>query len=325
MLKTIGDMTDRLKGGTMSKRIYFVRTVEGGIPAMLELHKQMHPNGRRVLNSTEWRGYAPRTCGITRLWGGQNQTSPTLTVNIEVTRREKGDISYTGQTRYDGWTAMMPDRNRDGTLLDGAGQPLPDGQPKVFLPYEVYNDIDFNELEFGEFVKEIDEPSVKHLSKDEVFAEAEKSGAGIVVGQGSFVVAHRSRPETKLVLSNDPSGEGTDGRGTKIVLINLSTPHLEQVLMDRVTALICDFLEGKAAIGSVDFADASFVQLSRVVMDCEPNELDQPTWFNMLTAYTPITFLEDLAKRLMAQYCIDVSVVDGKDGGLLLRHENSAK
>jgi len=45
----------------------------------------------------------------------------------------------------------------------------------------------------------------------------------------------------------------------------------------------------------------------------------------LLSAYVPETFLEDLAERLIATYEVDVSVVDGPGGGLLLRPVHLSK
>jgi len=42
----------------------------------------------------------------------------------------------------------------------------------------------------------------------------------------------------------------------------------------------------------------------------------------MLSFYTPLGFLEDLALRLMSVYAIDVRVVEGK--GLVLRHDKKS-
>jgi hypothetical protein len=49
---------------------------------------------------------------------------------------------------------MLLDRKPDGTLLDGHGGGLPDGGEPVYLPFELYHDIDFNELDFGELLSE---------------------------------------------------------------------------------------------------------------------------------------------------------------------------
>jgi hypothetical protein len=44
-----------------------------------------------------------------------------------------------------------------------------------------------------------------------------------------------------------------------------------------------------------------------------------------LSEYVPDTFLEDLARRLIATYEIEVSIVDGPKGGLLLRALHPSK
>ncbi|HWE93076.1 MAG TPA: hypothetical protein VG269_03815 [Tepidisphaeraceae bacterium] len=95
---------------------------------------QFHPNGQFVVNRTEWRGKEPRSCVVTgvKVRPYTAKDSPPHLADVEVTYRPNGCITYTGDTRYDGWTCTPLDRATDGTLLDGAGQPLPPGKPAVF-------------------------------------------------------------------------------------------------------------------------------------------------------------------------------------------------
>src|SRR5687768_8701331 len=102
--------------------------------------QRLHPNGQMVLNRTEWMGKEPRSCGVTNMVGEEG------VIDIEVSYRPKGSITFTGTTKYDGWTALMLDRMQDGTLLDGKGKPLPDGERPVYREHEIYCDIDFNEI-----------------------------------------------------------------------------------------------------------------------------------------------------------------------------------
>ena len=52
-----------------------------------------------------------------------------MVYDVEVSYRPKGCITFTGGTKYDGWTAVVLNRAPDGTLLDDQGNPLPEGHP----------------------------------------------------------------------------------------------------------------------------------------------------------------------------------------------------
>lgn len=279
-----------------------------------------------TLNRTEWRGKEARSCAVTRVSSRPHTSGDTnpIIVDVEVTYRPKGFISYTGNTKYDGWTAMVLDRAADGTLLDGNGQPLKDGEPPVYMPKEVCDDIDFNALDFGEFIDEVEVGGVPRTTEEAVFRELQ-SGQLSTSMQGSFIAPHRSRPLKKIILSNHPTGEAVDGFGTRILNINLSTPRFEDVLMEQLSTLMCEFIEGKASIKTIENGNVAFVQLSDALVDCEPNEYGYESWFDMMHAYTPIGFLEDLAKRLSSIYEIQVAVVPGKGGGLVLRPDGKSE
>ena len=110
-----------------------------------------------------------------------------------------------------------------------------------------------------------------------------------------------------------------DGFGTRVLNINNSTDQLEQVLMDRLESLMREFIEGKASIKSMVNNAVTYVELSDSLVDCTPNATGDGSWFDMLRFYTPIGFLEDLAKKLMSIYEIDVAIIEGK--GLVIRRE----
>ena len=238
---------------------------------------------------------------------------------IEVAYRPKGCITYVGQTKYDGWTALMLDRKHDGTLLDGHGNPLPDGQPPVYLPFELFNDVDFNEIDFGELVGEFEVEEVKHIDYAEVWQQFTQSLHLNISIKSTFMAPRRHRPLVKLVLSNSPSETSTDGFGTRIININNFTPQLQQVLLDELTQLVSGFIEGRYSIKNISNKDFVFAELSDVLVDCTPNESGNESRFNCLKEYLSDTYLDDLAKRLMATYYVDVSVVEGDEIGLLLR------
>jgi len=214
---------------------------------------------------------------------------------------------------------MVLDRRSDGTLLDGQGNPLPEGQPPVYLAYEVFDDVDFNEMDFGELVGEFEDEGVKHVQADDVLRQAMESGHFSSSVNSTFMAPRRQRPNVKIVLSSAPSGTSTDGFGTRIINVNRFTPHLQQVLVDELLQLVSGFVEGRYSINNLSNDDFVFAELSDVLVDCTPNEEGKESRFDCLNEFVPDSFLDDLAKRLMATYEIDVSVVDGKPSGLLLR------
>ncbi len=305
----------------MSKRLTFALKTAGEA-AVLGLWKRFQPNGQYMLNRTEWRGKEPRSCAVTRLSSPPQTIGSPMVANIEVTYRPKGDISYTGNTKYDGWTAMVLQRNHDGVLLDKDGQPLKDGERPVYLPQEVYQDGEFNDLDFGTFVEEVEIQDVKRTTIEAIFQEIQTSGKpyGSSI-KSSFVAPHRSRPQAKIVLSNLPTQHATDGFGTRLLFLNSSTPNLEHALMDLVGKLMCDFIEGKVSIANVGNEDVLFVELSSSLIDCTGVADGLETWFDVLNYFTPIGFLDNLAKQIASLYEVEVEVIEGKSGGLVLRRE----
>jgi hypothetical protein len=287
----------------------------------MEIMARFNPKGKTVLNRTEWRGKEPRSCAVTSVHFRSHSAASEepIIYEVEVTYRPKGCIVYSGNTKYDGWMAMVLDRKKDGTLLDGHGQPLPEGQPAVYLRYEVYEDVDFNEIDFGDFVGEFEVEGIKHVEFDDVLRQLHESRSFSASITSTFVAPRRQRPMVKIILSNDPSGTGMDGFGTRIVNVNKFTPQLQQVLLDQLTELVSGFVEGRYSIKNMSNGDFVFAELGDVLVDCAPNEEGKESRFNCLSEYVPDTFLEDLAKRLMATYEVEVSVVDGTKNGLLLR------
>jgi hypothetical protein len=245
--------------------------------------------------------------------------------DIEVTYRPKGCIVYVGNTKYDGWTAMMLDRKKDGTLLDGHGKPLPEGESPVYLPVEVYDDVEFNELDFGEFAGEFEVEGVRHVALDDVYKQIGESSRVSTSTRSTFMAPRRHRPLVKITISNALSGTTMDGFGTRIVNVNSFTPHLQQVLVDELTHVVSGFIEGHYSIENLTNDEFVFVQLSSTLVDCTPNEEGRESRFNCLSEYVPDTFFDDLAKQLIAIYEIEVSIVDGPKGGLLLRALDSSK
>jgi len=284
----------------------------------MDIMSRFHPEGKTVLNRTEWRGKEPRSCAVTKVKSRPSSGGP-LIFDVEVSYRPKGTITYVGGTKYDGWTAMMLDRMRDGVLLDGHGKPLPEGQPPVYLPFEVYSDVDFNEIDFGEFMGEFEIEGIRHVSVEDVMGQVRNSKYIDASIYSTFTAPRRHRPLVKIALSNAPSATTSDGFGTRIVNINKMTPHLQRVLIDEITALVEGFFEGRYSIKNTSTDEFVFAELDDVLVDCTPNEEGKESRFNCLNEYLPETFLEDLARQLIAAYDIDIRVVDGPKGGLLLR------
>lgn len=281
---------------------------------------RMHPDGETLLNSTEWRGKPPRSCairGIHAVTGGGHVGAPN--VFVDVVCRPKGFKSYVGHTEYDGWDAVVVDRKSDGTLLDGKGLPLPDGQRPVTVQFRAYRDMDFNAIDFGEFIGEVETQPVKKISVADFDAEfKQKTRSFNATVKSSFFAHRRQRPTIKIIVCSAPSQSVKRGSDHSIVLSN-SEPHFEERLMETVRSVLFDFIGGIVSLPVIEYGDVCFVQLDGAVVDCTPNEHDAESWFNMLSAYTPIGFLEELAKRAMANFWLEATVVEGSGGGLLLK------
>ena len=289
----------------------------------LEVMKSFPPNGQIVLNRTIWRGKEPRTCCVTKYKSGAKSlkdNTQELSFDIEVTYRPPGCITFTGNTKYDGWDALVV-HEKDGVLLDESGTPLAEGQPPVYSKRRVLDEIDFNSVQFGEFVGER-EGGIEHITcSDEEFCKSllddTKPGETVTFGPSDFMARHRTRPLTKIVLSNAPSGEGYDGFGTRLIFLNNNEPHLEHKLTSCLHRLVCDFIEGKAAIKCIGNSKKVLVELSSALVDCTPNEHGFASWFDMFDCYVPMSFLHEMAQQVMSLYMVKVSVVDGPTRGLL--------
>lgn len=289
--------------------------------------ERFYPKGQMVLNSQEWYGKEPRSCAVTNLRSApRSMDSEAATIfYIEVTYKPKGVISYTGETRYDGWTAMLLDRMKDGTLLDGHGKPLAPNSPPVYLPYEMYHDTDFNEIEFGKFLGEFDVNNIEKITYDEVMNQIASSGSFDMSISTTFTAPRKSRPPVKIILTNTSSGVAADKWGTRIINVDFATPHLAQVIVEHVQDIVRGTLEGKYSIKSVGSRDSVFLELSDLLVDCTPNESDQPSRFDCLLEFVPKTFLDDLAQWVRANYQVDVKLVEGKDFGLFLTKSDNKR
>lgn len=281
---------------------------------------RFHPRGSPAVNRTRWHGKEPRTCAVVNVKAGPlTPESPgPVKYEIVVSHKPRGCVTYTGGTQYRGWTAMVPNRSQDGTLLDAAGAPLLDGQPPVLLPVEVYDDMEFNDLYFGDFIGEEAVPAIAHRTEQDVWALLMASPNMAVSMSSDFVAPRRSRPYVKVVISQSATGVGTDNWGTRIVNVCCESMHLREKVADELFDVVCGFIEGRFSIKNLCGNNEVFVDLSDVVVDCSLAATGQEPQFDCLNAYLSDSDREDMAKRLMAIYDVVVSVVDGPKGGLLI-------
>jgi len=290
----------------------------------VDLMEYLRPGGKILLNRNEWRGKPPRSCALTNMKVRSFVPGKrgAIEADLEVEYRPPGYVNFVGGTRYDGWTLTMLDKAQDGTLLDGHGKPLPTGSPPVYLPFEVYDDVDFNDLDFGEFLGESEAGAVRHLT----FEDVTKQAGEYVMGGGSgrmgsgwttFVAPRRHRPLVKVVIMDGPSGVGADGFGTRIVGVNAMSPHLRQQVEDELTEVACGYVEGRYSLVTMELGGAAYVDLSQVLVDGLHSE--EGARLQCLPRHVSETFMDDLAKKLMATYTLDVAVVDGPRAGFVMR------
>lgn len=281
---------------------------------------ELQPGGQFVLNRTPWRDKEARSCAITRIYNEGEK------VFIVVKYRPRGFLNFVGNTLYDGWSAKLLNRAKDGTLLDGAGRPLPEKTPGVHLEFEMYQDVDFNGLDLGELVQEVEIPGPKKVRREDFIKEIEgemQQGCGdVVMGtSSSFVASHRHRPFTKLCLSSAPSGESFDRFGTQIINLDRATPYLDQVLVDRFTHLLSSYIEGRISLKTLGTSVAVFIDLNDAIVDVRPAEAGLDTDFDAARTILPTGFLDLMARFISSTYLLDVSVVEeAGEFGLILRH-----
>lgn len=282
--------------------------------------KTFYPKGHHVLNRTEWRGKEPRSCAVTGLHSGTNDKGLAI-CDVEVSYRPKGYITFVGETKYDGWTAMMLDKQKDGTLLDGHGKPLLPGQPPVYLPFEVYEDAEFNDMNFGEFVDEVEVGGIKHISQEELMQQVNDSQTFNATMKSGFVAPRRSRPQAKIIVSEMQLGP-TGGRSDmRTLYVDKTAPHFKQNLFDRLYEVASGFVEGRYSLKTLITDDIEFVEFSDSIMELKvtPGEPQAESVFDVFSSYVSADDMEEIAKRLMAVYEVEVTVVDGNEGGFLVK------
>lgn len=280
-----------------------------------------YPKGRHVLNRTEWRGKEPRSCAVTGLHGrphSADDTNPT-TFDVEVSYRPKGHITFVANTRYDGWTAMMLDKKEDGTLLDGHGNPLPPGQTEVYLPFEVYEDAEFNEMNFGKFIGETAVEGIKHVTYDEVMRQIQNAQHMNMTIHSEFVAPRRQRPETRIILIDNQFVQSPHSSGVRLFFVDKTAPHFTQTVFDHLYEITSGFIEGRYSIKSMSTETIEFVDLSDCIMEATANDGTQSTRSAIISSYLSPSTMEELAKRLSAVYKVDLTVVVGESAGFLMK------
>jgi len=242
-----------------------------------------------------------------------------MSLFLDVSYKPKGTITYSGGTRYDGWTAMMLDRMPDGTLLDGNGKPLPPGQPPVYLHFEVYDKAEFNEIDFGEYQGEFEVEGIKRISYADVMSEMPKATKVSFGSAGDFAAPRRVRPLVKVIITHATTGKAIDGFGTQLFILNENTPHLQQAVTERLTEIVFGFIEGRYSLRSMSFDNAVYADLSDVLVDDTQSKVSDR--FNCWQRFVPSDFLDDLAKLVLATFSVKVDIVDAPQSGLLFRRD----
>lgn len=293
----------------------------------MQVFARFHPNGGIPLNRTEWRGKEPRSCGVGHISSSSrsSNSSGKTAFTIEVEYKPKGSISYAGETRYNGWTALLLDQTSDGILLDGQGNPLPEGHPPIYIQKELYKDIEFNELDFGDFVGEFGVEGIKQFSYEAVANAIQSSSNTSMSSESSFMAQRRKRPTVKIILSANQTSVSYDGFGTELHNINSSTPYIQQVIIKKVLELIKSFLEGRSSLMTFSNKDLVFVHLDDLLVDYRTSMHGNEPRFKCLNEFVSDDDLFDIAMKLIQLYDINAHVVTGTSFGLLLDHNRKVK
>ena len=288
-----------------------------------EVVGRFYPDGQQVLNRSVWRGKEPRTCAVTHVASRAKSaaTPGPFVFDVEVTYRPPDVVHYVGTTRYEGWQLVHLDCAADGTLLDGRGKPLDPAAPPVYLKFDVFKDIEFNDVDFGEFVEEIETRPTKRLDFESVMLRVQeathRSGRMHATIHSTFIAPHRNRPMAKILLADLPSQITGPQKGTSLIVVNKDAPHLTHVLYVQIAHLMTDFMEGKISIKSISDGEGVFVELSDVFIDGTGGD----SRFGVLHEYLPDTFLDDLAAQLVSVFEVEADVVGGAHCGFYLRRQ----
>ncbi len=215
----------------------------------------------------------------------------------------------------------MVNRSPEGTLLDREGNPLADGEQPILLPYEVYDDIEFNNLEFGMLIEEIPFDQDEDVAFGDVMRRIEQSGQFRMGAATPVSVLHRSRPRVMILISDNPTGQMRGGFGELIQNINSETPHLQQAVAEVVLNFVRGFLEGRYDMTVLQGDDIFMLDLTKLLVDARGKE----SRFECLLEFLPQGFLNELARRIASRYMLQARVVTGDSFGLLLEFEVSTE
>lgn len=278
------------------------------------------PNGQYVLNRTTWRNKEPRSCAVTRLRSRNRfawDEGP-IVFDVEVSYRPQGYITFAGDTKYDGWTAMMLSR-KGGALLDEDGNPLAPGKPPVYLPLEVYEDVEFNEIEFGTFIEEVEVAGIRHITREEAMELFQSSVRLSASMRSSFFAPRRQRPQVRIAIADAPLTPVDRCPDMRMLVVDKSAPHFRQNLVEQLYEAVSGFVEGRYSLNSLSTESTTFVDLSGCLVELKPIPGEQriESVFNVFSYYVSSADLEEIAKRLVSVYAVSATVVDGKEAGFV--------
>lgn len=281
----------------------------------VEVYERLMPRRETLLNSTSWRGLQPRTCGVT----GIRQVGSPGEVVVTVEYRPPGCITYVGSTRYDGWTPMLRNQTRDGCLLSEDGTPLPDdGRPPVHVRPEVYPEVDFNEIDFGEYVNEVDDDTVTAITSSDWMSRLASVQRQVSFGPSNVMFPRRCRREGRVLVV-----EGTGVRRNRyahleVITVGVDTPYVEVALQDAVTELVLDVLGGKLSLRQDTVDGQMFLDLCTIMQDHTCLDAEGAPDYTVYARYVPGSYPFELAARLVEEFPVKVQVVVGQRPGLVI-------
>jgi hypothetical protein len=197
---------------------------------------------------------------------------------------------------------------------------LPEGQPPVCLPFEVYKDMEFNDLDFGKFLGEMEKGGIRHTTFDDVMKELRAGQHIRGTIYSDFIAPRRQRPLVKVAISDLDLSPASDGFGARTIMLNKQAPYFERLLFDRLFEVMSGFVEGRYSLKTIGNDDFQFVELADSLIELKQVGDPLETDFNVFTKYVGPRELEELTKRLMAVYEVEVAVVEGDKSGFVMKH-----
>lgn len=287
----------------------------------MDLFDRYYPDGKTVLNRSTWMQRPPRTCCIRGVSNDWDEPGEPLDAIIEVEYRSPDFVSYVGETRYEGWDVRMICQ-RNGIPVGADGEPLADGAIPIFDDFEVYPDIEFDELQFGELIGETEIRDVESISIENLRTEGFSEKPLRTSSDITFLAARKSRPTGTVTLSDQPSGI-YDQNGFRLFNVDVAAGHLEYTVENAYFQLMCEFLGGLVSLSCLANPDATLVYLSDTFRVATSTARTPDSKGDIFKAYASPTLLVNLGRRLKAQFPINVTVVEGDCFGLLLSHQTT--